>query len=185
MGPGGPPSNVKLTPVSGAIEVTWSDPLRVSSVPKVEIRVKVIDSTTEQILCDAVLTDYKCTITATAGEYLLAIFADTALCRSERIELAAVEVAASIPKKVKKAKIRKNIKSSNYIISWQAPADTGGSELTGYRVSGSDGKAICRVTASTTACSTKVSKLKVGSKISIVAINALGEGLAKSLTVPR
>jgi hypothetical protein len=63
--------------------------------------------------------------------------------------------------------------------------DTGGSALTGYQVSGSDGKAICRVTASTTACSTKVSKLKAGSKISIVAINATGEGLAKSLTVPR
>lgn len=185
VGPGGPPSNIKLTPVSGAIEVTWSDPLRVSSVPKSEIRVKVIDSTTEQILCDAVLTDYKCTITATPGEYRLAIFADTALGRSERIELAALEIATSIPKKVKKAKIRKNIKSSNYIISWQAPTDTGGSELTGYRVSGSDGKAICRVTASTTACSTKVGKLKPGSKISIVAINVIGEGLAKSLTVPR
>jgi len=169
----------------GAIEVTWGDPLRVSSVPKAQIRVKVIDTTTEQVLCDAALTDYKCTIKAAAGKYELAILVDTALGRSERIELAAVEIAASIPKKVSKAKITKNTKTSNYLISWQPPADNGGSAVTGYRVSGSGGKSICRVTASTTNCATKISTLKSGSKISVVAINAIGEGLAKNLTVPR
>ena len=190
LGPGGPPSNIKLKPVAGAIEVTWGDQLRISSVPKAQIKVKVIDAITERVLCDVALTDYKCTITATAGEYQLAILAETALGRSERIELAAIELtaagtAASTPNKVRNAKITKNAKTSNYTIAWQAPASNGGAAVTGYQVSNSGGKSICRVTASATTCTIKTSSLKAGSKIFIVAINAKGKGLAKSLTVPR
>jgi secreted trypsin-like serine protease len=185
VGPGGPPSNIRVAAAVRSIEVTWADPLRISSVAKAQTKVKVIDATTERVLCDVALTDYKCTINAAAGEYKLAIFADTPIGRSERIELAAVQVAASVPAKVTKAKIVKVSGKPNYLVSWQAPTDNGGTAITGYRVTTANGNSLCRVTATATKCSIKSTAVKAGARIAVVAVNAVGDGAVKSLTVPR
>ncbi|MGA1329432.1 MAG: trypsin-like serine protease [Candidatus Nanopelagicales bacterium] len=185
IGPGGPPSNIQVAPGNKSIEVTWGDPLRVSSIPKNQIKVKVIDSETERVLCDVALTDYRCSFPVTAGSYQLAIFADTQLGRSERIELAEVNVAASQPAKVTKAKITKSKNKKNYLVSWQAPADNGGSQITGYRVSTASGTSLCRVTASANKCAIKATAVKPGSRVQIFAVNEIGEGRPASVTVPR
>jgi hypothetical protein len=121
----------------------------------------------------------------TAGSYQLAIFADTQLGRSERIELAEVNVAASQPAKVTKAKITKSKNKKNYLVSWQAPADNGGSQITGYRVSTASGTSLCRVTASANKCAIKATAVKPGSRVQIFAVNEIGEGRPASVTVPR
>jgi hypothetical protein len=185
IGPGGPPSNIRVATGVRSIEVTWADPLRISSVAKAQVRVKVIDAATDRVLCDVALADNKCTISATAGEYKLAIFADTPIGRSERIELAAVQVAASVPAKVIKAKIVKVSGKANYVVSWQAPTDNGGAAITGYRVSATNGNSLCRVTAAASKCTIKATAVKAGSKIAVVAVNTAGDGAVKSLTVPR
>lgn len=185
IGPGGPPSNIEVVPGSRAIEVTWGDPLRVSSIPKGQIRVKVIDSATERVLCDVPLLEYGCTIAATSGSYQLAIFADTSLGRSERIELAAVSVLASEPAKVTRAKVARVAGKSNYLVTWQPPADNGGAAITGYRVITADGTSLCRVTGNATKCAIKGNSIRPGSKLQLIAFNEVGESKPKSLTVPR
>jgi len=185
IGPGGPPSNIEVVPGARAIELTWGDPLRLSSVPKRDIKVKVINSVTEQVLCEVALTDYGCTINATAGNYKLAIFADTPLGRSERIELAEVSVLASQPAKVTKAKIARVSGQPNFLISWKAPADNGGSAITGYRVTTANGTSLCRVTGSTTRCTIRSTAVKPGTRLQIIASNEVGESQPKLLTVPR
>jgi hypothetical protein len=185
VGPGGPPSNIQLDPGVRSIAATWGDPLRISSVPKSQIRVKLIDAASERVLCDVPLTDYKCNINVATGEYKLAIFAETPIGRSERIELAAVQVAAAVPGTVTKSKIVKISGKPNYLVSWQAPSDNGGAAISGYRVSTASGKSLCRLTASVTRCSVKASAVRPGSKIVVVAINSIGDGASKSLTVPR
>lgn len=185
IGPGGPPSNIEVVPGARSIELTWGDPLRISSVPKSDIKVKVINSATEQVLCEVALTEYGCTINATAGSYQLAIFVDTPLGRSEQIELAEVSVLASEPAKVTKAKIARVAGRPNFLVSWQAPADNGGSAITGYRVTTINGTSLCRVTGSTTRCTIRSTAVKPGSRLQIIATNEVGESQPKSLTVPR
>lgn len=185
IGPGGPPSNIEVVPGVRSIQLTWGDPNRVSSVPKSAIRVRVIDSATERMLCEVPLTQYGCTINASAGRYQLAIFVETPLGRSERIELAEVSIVASEPAKVTRAKIAKVAGKPNLLVTWQPPADNGGSAITGYRVTTTNGISLCRVTGNSTKCTIRSTAVKPGSKLQIIASNEVGESQPKSLTVPR
>jgi hypothetical protein len=184
-GPGGPPSNISVTPKSSTVEVTWGDPLRVSNIPKAQLRVRVIDSKTEQTLCAVALTDYRCSFPAVLPTYQLAIMVDSPRGMSERIELAEVTVQPTAPTKVTKARVAKVTGKPNYLVSWQAPRNNGGAPIIGYRVVAASGSTVCQVSSSVNRCSVKATQVRPGSRVQIIAVNEVGESQPTLVTVPR
>lgn len=184
-GPGGPPSNIRVVAKAGNLEVTWANPLRVSSIARSQLKVRVLDSKLEQILCNVPLTDYRCVIPALVSSYQLAIMVDSPLGLSERIELAEVVVQPASPARVNKVKVAKVSGNLNYVVSWQAPANNGGSPITSYRVISPSGLSLCRVSAPITKCTIKANQVKPGAKIQVIAVNDVGESQPRIITVPR
>lgn len=184
-GPGGPPSNIRVAAKAGNLEVTWANPLRVSSIPRSQLRVRVLDARTEQVLCNVPLTDYRCAIPALLSSYQLSIMVESNLGFSERIELAEVTVQPLSPAKVNRIKVAKVTGKTNYLVSWQAPTNNGGSPITSYRVLSTNGLSLCQVAAPITRCTIKANQVKPGAKIQVIAVNEVGEGQPRSITVPR
>ena len=67
--------------------------------------------------------------------------------------------------------------STSIAVHWAAPADDGGSALTGYRVYENGGTApVCEVAASVTDCTVEGLALASSHAYQVAAVNAVGEG---------
>ena len=126
----------------------------------------VIQSGGQNIVAGVTSTGYQCAVWADPGVYTrVSDFADWITTKTNTM------IPPGVPTQVTAAAGKA---SAN--VQWAAPTSSGGSAITGYVVTGSDGST-CR-TAGETSCT--VSPLQPGISVTftVVAVNAIGEGFS-------
>jgi hypothetical protein len=159
-------SALEVVPGNNQVALSWKAPLDNTLGAVKQYTVKVAGGKT----CKTAKTSCTFSGLTNGRRYRFKIQAITAQGALPAVKVKATAGSPSAPRKV-----RGSMTSQGLVVSWSKPVSTGGSKITGYRVTA--GSKTCRTTGAT---SCTVTGLKKGRQyeVVVVALNARGTGVA-------
>ena len=169
------PTNLTAIPTNGAATVTWSAPSDNGGVP---VTSYVVTASPGGASCTSATTS--CTVPGltNAQSYTFNVVAVNAVGTSPASSPSAPVTPMGPPSAPQSLTLTPS--SGAIAVTWTAPANNGGSAVTGYVVTASPGSVTCTVTA--TSCTLSGLTNATTYQVSVVVVNALGTSPATSAT---
>jgi hypothetical protein len=169
----GAPTSVAGVSGDGSVTVSWSAP---SSNGGSAITISTVTASPGSRSCTS--TSFSCTVTGLTNgtSYTFTVSATNAMGTGTASSSSAAVIPASVPTLPLRAKA--SYGSGSILVSWSAPADTGGAAITSYQVRSTPGSSGCTTTLLTCAITGLTSG--VSYTFTVTATNAAGTSAASA-----